>query len=76
MRRINERIAAIELQLSRLRHEASAQQRRDDTARKILLGAFLMEWSAKNGSLPAGFDKWLTRPRDRQLFGLPTEVDH
>lgn len=68
---LNQRIAQAEMQLARLRNEAATRNRREDTARKILLGAFLMEWSSKNGGLPAGFDTWLKRPRDRKLFSLP-----
>lgn len=71
MTTLDQKISQVEAQLARLRTESKRNQRRDDTAKKVLLGAFIMEWSSKNGGWPAGFNDWLTRERDRKLFGLP-----
>lgn len=76
MTTLDQKIAQMESKLARLKVEAQKDRRRADTARKVLLGAFLMEWSSNNGGLPSGFDEWLTRPRDRQLFGLPLKNEN
>ncbi len=55
---------------------AKKNNRGDDTARRILLGSWLLaslgsdlsKWSEPN---KAAFASWLTRDRDRALFGLP-----
>ncbi|HEY8101778.1 MAG TPA: mobilization protein [Burkholderiaceae bacterium] len=70
-----------QLKTQKLRLEAM-QKTRDtkavraaDTRRKILLGAYLADEMQRDAQLDADIrkqlDKWLTRPDDRGLFGLP-----
>lgn len=54
----------------------SAAKRKDDARRKILLGSFVLNklnLSGASSLVVKGqlFDEWLTRPNDRNLFGLP-----
>ena len=50
------------------------QQRKEDTRKKILLGAYLLkkmgESEANNQKILADLDEYLVEPRDRALFGL------
>ena len=87
------RIAALEQKLSELkvrqqrqaRRERTLQsqrERREDTRRKILVGACLLTRLQRGAltreALLAMLDPFLTRPDDRALFGLPekpTAVD-
>lgn len=60
---------------ARSRAAANKQVRTDDTRRKILLGAFVLERIelAEMRAFEvrgAAFGAWLTRPSDRGLFGL------
>jgi hypothetical protein len=53
--------------------KAQAQARKDDTRRKLLLGAMLMADTATDSAAKAyadGLAQQLTRPQDRALFGL------
>lgn len=62
-------------QEARIRAAQSKKERADDTRRKVLAGALLLEImneSAENKNrFTARLDKFLTRPVDRALFGLP-----
>ena len=86
MGKLAEQIAAIEQRLSELkvrqqrqaRRERTLQSqrdRRDDTRRKILVGACvltrLQRGELTQAQLWAMLDPFLTRPDDRALFGLP-----
>jgi hypothetical protein len=59
---------------------AKKRERADDTARRILLGAWLLRhlgsdiarWPEDHRNK---LDAFLIRERDRQLFGLPTRSD-
>lgn len=50
------------------------QQRKEDTRKKILLGAYLLkkmgESEVNNQRILAELDEYLVEPRDRALFGL------
>lgn len=70
---LNERIDALTARRELLKAREKRQARADDTRRKILLGACLLaDWP--DGAPPeewrARLDRYLTRPRDRALFGL------
>jgi hypothetical protein len=86
MGKLVDQIAAIEQRLSELkvrqqrqaRRERTLQSqrdRRDDTRRKILVGACvltrLQRGELTQAQLLAMLDPFLTRPDDRALFGLP-----
>lgn len=66
-------------EIQRLRCQEQQQQRKDDTRRKVLVGAMIFEnmedtqsdqWPT--GRLIDALDAFLTRDRDRALFGLPS----
>lgn len=82
---LNQKLAHLKAQKSaaenRERAKNLAVNRKADTRKKILLGAFVLDQVSSTGisGLEVGnerFDEWLTRPEDRLLFGLATdEVD-
>jgi len=55
----------------------SRRKRKDDTRRKILVGAIVLakveQGELDSGQLQRWLDQSLTRPDDRGLFGLRTE---
>lgn len=61
------------------RQRVSAQNRKDDTRRKILIGAMYFERMKKDDEFKEqmlkALDKYLTTERDRQLFQLETHTD-
>lgn len=74
--------ANIKKQIHAEKAKQRQQQRKDDTRRKVLLGAYVqvkMEESANyKAELLAGLESYLTRPNDRALFGfepLPEKTD-
>ena len=62
-------------QIKLLENKERLRAKKMDTRRKILVGAFYIELMEKDKDLKkkilAKLDGFLTRPRDRQLFGLP-----
>lgn len=59
--------------LAREKSKQKAQERKDETRRKILLGSFLlkeMEDEAQKQKILAGLNQYLTEERDRKLFDL------
>lgn len=88
MPKLNERITSLETRLKQLKARqarlearkkslASRRARQDDTRRKILLGATVLGRISRGELDQADVDAWLdaalTRPQDRQLFGLPID---
>lgn len=86
MATIDERIAALEAKLrqerakkqkieARLRAIEQKRKRAEDTRRKILAGALVLELMEQDEQTRQRFlnrlDKYLTRADDRALFGLP-----
>ena len=82
----NERIATLEDKLKQLRakqYKAEARRRtlesrknrKEDTRRKILVGAIVMakveQWDFSGAQLRQWLSESLTRPDDRALFDLP-----
>ena len=60
--------------LAREKARQKAQDRKDDTRRKILLGSYLlnkMEDEAEKEKILMELNEYLTENRDRQLFDLP-----
>jgi hypothetical protein len=67
-------MAEAEAKLAKASVRAAKQQRQDDLRRKILVGAFILsrvDGTAAEETLRAQLDGYLTRPDDRNLFGLP-----
>ena len=59
--------------LAREKARQKAQDRKDDTRRKILLGSYLlkkMEDEAEKQKILAGINEYLTEDRDKKLFNL------
>lgn len=63
------------LQENREKKKLKEQERKDDTRRKILLGAMYLQKMRQDEyayqKILASLDKYLTENRDRVLFGLP-----
>lgn len=71
--KLNQLKAQKQAALAREKAKQKAQERKDDTRRKILLGSFLMkqmEDEAQKQKILAGLNQYLTEDRDRKLFGL------
>lgn len=79
--RLKKAKAAQQLAEARKRAAATKVERAKDTRRKVLLGAFVMEFFAARKADPARFlfsgengrrfEDWLKKEADRALFGLP-----
>ncbi|MDE0164753.1 MAG: hypothetical protein OXL36_06635 [Bryobacterales bacterium] len=69
-----QQLDAIDRKLRRAESRLRGQARRDDTRRKILIGAALLSEATHNPQfkkwLAGDFSAYLTRDRDRALFGL------
>jgi len=68
--------AAEQAATARAKAAASKANRAQDTRRKVLAGAFVLESLGLDGFTKLSirgrsFDQWLTRPDDRTLFQLP-----
>ena len=74
-----EQLAAIDRKLRRAESRLRGQARRDDTRRKILIGAAILNETTHNPQfkkwLAGDFSTYLTRDRDRHLFGLDPSAD-
>lgn len=73
MDRIKERIAQLQARQQALAARERERERKDQTRRQILLGAFVLH-ECKGQLTPewlAGLDRFLSRPHERALFGLP-----
>ena len=71
--KLNQLKAQKQAALAREKAKQKAQERKDDTRRKILLGSFLMkqmEDETQKQKILAGINEYLTEDRDRKLFGL------
>lgn len=71
---LREKKARLETELKALTTQTRAEERKRETRRKVLAGAWLFEL-IERGEFPAteferGMDVYLTRERDRELFGL------
>jgi large subunit ribosomal protein L7/L12 len=88
MKPVSERIKEAETKLKQLRayqQKMDAQQRAaiakktraDDTRRKVLVGAMLLEKMGRDAdtkkNIISQLDNWLSREDDRQLFDLPVD---
>lgn len=73
---IEERIAELDARRKALMARATKAERARDTRRKVLLGAWLLQeiedvadpQGQKRAHLARSLDRFLTRPRDRELF--------
>ena len=64
-------------QIQKERNKLSSQQRKEDTRRKILMGALMMELMKKGEldekKIMKKLDGFLTKDIDRKLFALPVK---
>lgn len=76
---LRSRRAEIDAELARLQAKSRVQTRKQDTRRKILIGAVIMqEMKSKpevNLMVLNLLEERLTKPRDRELFSLPCRPD-
>lgn len=74
LKRLTEQRSAINARIKREQNKLNAVERRKDTRRKILAGAAVLEWAAKDSSfsarLVAELKTFLVRDADRALFGF------
>lgn len=76
MERKRQRIECLKEEERRLKAQLRAQERRDDTRRKILLGSWILSQTGSDyRSLGARMNSYLVRAQDRKLFGLPPLPD-
>ena len=72
---LEEKKRQLENRIIRLRNLESAKQRKLDTRRKILAGAWVLHRADQDQEihkgLLQGLDEFLIHNRDRELFGLP-----
>lgn len=73
--KLEEQRARINAEIQRVRVSEQQQARKDDTRRKVLVGAMALGMAESSqelkSQLMSDLDKYLERPRDRALFGLP-----
>ena len=81
---LEERLRALKAQqtrsAARQRTVSSRRERKDDTRRKILVGAIVLAKAERGEISDAQLRQWLseslTRPDDRALFALPAAPAH
>jgi hypothetical protein len=73
--RLHDKKSQLEARIKNIEAVELAKAKKEDTRRKILIGAFYMEQMEKHEDLKtkvlAFLDGFLIRPMDRKLFGLP-----
>lgn len=73
--KLEEQRARINAEIQRVRAREQQQIRKDETRRKVLIGAMLLGKARSDSDLKARLvqelDEYLERPHDRALFGLP-----
>jgi hypothetical protein len=73
LKKLKDKKDKLESQIKLQQAKLNAQAKKDDTRRKILVGAYFLEKITKEGSMPGlqkELDKFLFRPNDRALFEL------
>jgi hypothetical protein len=73
IKKLNHKLAQIEAQRERFENKIRNQERKADTRRKILIGAWAIETAQKEGKLKELYQKvsaYLTRDIDKKLFGM------
>lgn len=76
LKKLEARKAKIAAEIARVRGREAAAARRQDTRRKIIVGAVILGMVERGEGMPknalfAALDKSLSRPQDRALFYLP-----
>jgi multidrug resistance efflux pump len=75
LKKLEEKREQLEARIKNIEASELTREKKEDTRRKILIGAFYMEQMEKHEDLKtkvlAFLDDFLVRPMDRKLFGLP-----
>ncbi|MHB1016194.1 MAG: mobilization protein [Desulfurivibrionaceae bacterium] len=75
LKKLEARREKIADEIARVKAREAAQNRKEDTRRKVLLGALILsmvekgEWPKEK--VDSALARFLTRPQDRILFNLP-----
>jgi hypothetical protein len=73
--RLLEKRDAVNARIKQEQNKLKDGERKSDTRRKILAGAVVLQWAAKDNEfstkLMAELKNFLSRDADRALFGLP-----
>lgn len=75
LQKLEERRAKIAAEIARVKAREATAKRKDDTRKKVLLGALVLsmidkgEWPREK--LDFALARFLSRPQDRALFNLP-----
>ena len=66
---------AVSARIKREQNKLRASERKNDTRRKVLAGATVLQWATRDGEFSAKLilelGRFLVRDADRALFGLP-----
>ena len=75
LKKLQQKKDQIDARIKLIESREKAKAKKDDTRRKILIGAMIMEQMEKSDESKkkalANLNGFLTRPLDRKLFGLP-----
>ena len=75
LKRLMEKREAINASIKQQQNKLRASERKDDTRRKVLAGATVLEWTRRDSEfssrLMTELRRFLVRDADRALFGLP-----
>ncbi len=75
MKQLIEKRDAVNARIRREQNKLRSDERRKDTRRKILAGAAVLEWAARDSEFDAKLThelgRFLVRETDRELFALP-----
>lgn len=79
LQKLEQQKREIERKMQNIRARQSAEERKKDTRRKVLAGAFLLEKVEKGefdkADFLRGMDGFLSRDIDRALFDLPSTAE-
>lgn len=80
LEKLKEQRSQLDARIRDMEARVRQQERKDDTRRKVLAGALALEHAEKDSDfgriLRELLARGLTRPRDRELFGLGPMPDH
>jgi hypothetical protein len=75
LKRLMDKREAVNARIKLEQNKLNASKRRADTHRKVLAGAAVLQWAARDSEfssrLMAELKAFLVRDADRALFGLP-----
>lgn len=77
LEKLKKQQAQIEARIKSLKAKDAIQKRKDETHKKILAGAYILDKNEKEGTLQSlieALDSFLVRKNERALFGLPEKM--